>query len=284
VTALWDKSLGKTSDFITLIDGSRSRFAVPDGPPCEPDEIHTYYPKEVVSSAYYFSAIAIKVACPASVPAHLRGIVVSPSFWITFIPYTDTGLNHIPAAYFSPELLVTINFTQLGLDVTDSFGRTSKSTINIAVGLTDDIVDITSASNPVALFPGLKLVGGLSRNVRKRFDKPRASVLGLFTVRDLTPIRMLRFTNDLLIVDARFLLYRFHESRFGPITTGSIRSHIATLRIFDLYELTQWIVHADDHDKTVLDGFSSLGGLSSFVSTAFSAIFGTTLMLVIFGE
>jgi hypothetical protein len=59
---------------------------------------------------------------------------------------------------------------------------------------------------------------------------------------------------------------------------------IATLRIFDLYELMQWMVHADDHDKTVLDGFSSLGGLSSFVNTLFSAIFGTTLLLVMLGE
>jgi hypothetical protein len=92
------------------------------------------------------------------------------------------------------------------------------------VGLTDDMVDITSASSPVALFPGLKLVGGVSRNVRKRFDTPRASVLGLFTVRGFPPIRMLCFANDMLIVHAPLLLYDFHEPRCGPFSTGSIRS------------------------------------------------------------
>jgi hypothetical protein len=59
---------------------------------------------------------------------------------------------------------------------------------------------------------------------------------------------------------------------------------IATLRIFDLYELTQWIIDADNHDNTVLDGFSSLGGFSSFINTVFSVMFGTSLLLVAFGE
>ena len=59
---------------------------------------------------------------------------------------------------------------------------------------------------------------------------------------------------------------------------------IATLRLFDLYELTQWTIYADDHDKTVLEGFSSLGGFSSFINAIFSTIFGTTLLLVAFGE
>jgi hypothetical protein len=59
---------------------------------------------------------------------------------------------------------------------------------------------------------------------------------------------------------------------------------IATLRIFDLYELTQWIIDADNHDNTVLDGFSAFGGFSSFVDTVFSVMFGTSLLLVAFGE
>jgi hypothetical protein len=197
---------------------------VPDGPPCEPVGTHTYFPEEVVSSAYYFSAIAVKVVCPASIPTNLKGTVFSLLSWIAFMPPTGTGLKSVPAAYFSPELLVTFNFTTLGLNGMDSYGQTSKSAIYIVVGLTDDMMDITSASSAVALFPGLKLVGGLSRDIRKRFDTPRASVLGLFTVCGFPSIRMLCFANDMLIVHTLLLLYDFHESRCGPFSTGPIRS------------------------------------------------------------
>ena len=42
-------------------------------------------------------------------------------------------------------------------------------------------------------------------------------------------------------------------------------------QLFDLYELTQWIDLADDHDKAVLDNFNSLEfcQLAIFGITAF---------------
>ena len=62
------------------------------------------------------------------------------------------------------------------------------------------------------------------------------------------------------------------------------RADFASLRLYDLYEQSQWSIFSDYHDNTVLGGLTELGGFWSLQSVVFTALFGSSLMFVAFGE
>ena len=62
------------------------------------------------------------------------------------------------------------------------------------------------------------------------------------------------------------------------------RAEIASLRLYDLYEQSQWSIFSDYHDNTVLGGLTELGGFLSLQNVIFTALFGSSLMFVAFGE
>ena len=86
-----------------------------------------------------------------------------------------------PSPDVSPDLLVTINFTTLGM-FDDSLVDARMRTVSILVGLTNNTNDVVANTIPTPIFPGLNLAGNVSRRFKRRFVKPPLASWGIFTV------------------------------------------------------------------------------------------------------
>ena len=73
----------------------------------------------------------------------------------------------------------------------------------------------------------------------------------------------------------------------GPDTaagTDVVRAPgISTLRTFAMIDSSELVLTQDDREYSVLNGFSEIGGLWTFISGVFAAVFGSSLMRVLFG-
>jgi hypothetical protein len=79
-----------------------------------------------------------------------------------------------------PDLLITVNFTTLGINAT--FPSNSKfSAVSIVVGLHMDIWDVIRNTWPIPLLPDAHLVGGVIPTVREQFKWPALASLGGFS-------------------------------------------------------------------------------------------------------
>ena len=58
---------------------------------------------------------------------------------------------------------------------------------------------------------------------------------------------------------------------------------IATLRLSVMRDASQWDIIRDTKKNTFLSGFSKIGGLWTFLSGIFAAIFGSSLIRILFG-
>ena len=59
---------------------------------------------------------------------------------------------------------------------------------------------------------------------------------------------------------------------------------ISTLRIYVMVDNSEWVLVQDNRYKSVVRGFSDVGGLWTFLSGTFAMVFGISLMRVLFGE
>ena|SRR6266540_1382781 len=69
------------------------------------------------------------------------------------------------------------------------------------------------------------------------------------------------------------------------VTTPTIvrAPDVSTLRIVTPYQFGEWRIVQQTRDKSVLNGFGSVGGLWTFLGGIFTILFGTSIMRIIFG-
>jgi hypothetical protein len=79
-----------------------------------------------------------------------------------------------------PDLLVTINFTTLGINATFPSNCISR-TVSIVVGLHSDALDVIHNTLPIPLVPDAHLLGGVILTIRGQFKRPGLASLGLFS-------------------------------------------------------------------------------------------------------
>lgn len=186
-----------------------------------------------------------------------------------FCPSRREGLTareimSAPSPDVSPDLLVTVNFTTLQM-YDDSLVDARMRTVSILVGLTNNTNDVVSNTIPTPLFPGLNLVGNVSREFKRRFVKLPLSSWGIFSsstsflVTNLSP----------LFPDPSSLIPRSPD--------------IGTLRIFGQNDHSDWELHQDYRDKSAWRGLASVGGFWTFLNGAFVIVLGTPLGLFLFG-
>jgi hypothetical protein len=81
-----------------------------------------------------------------------------------------------------PALLVTVNFTTLGINATfpsDDEMVTIGSAVSIVVGLDLNILDVLRNTLPIALFPDAHLLAGVIPTIRQQFKRPALASLGV---------------------------------------------------------------------------------------------------------
>ena len=59
---------------------------------------------------------------------------------------------------------------------------------------------------------------------------------------------------------------------------------IATLRTFAMIDSSERLFIQDNREHSLVNGFSQIGGLWTFLSGLFSVVFGISLMRIIFGK
>ena len=79
-----------------------------------------------------------------------------------------------------PDLLVTVNFTALGINAT--FPANARyGTVSIVVGMHEDILDVIHNTWAVSLVPDMHVFGGVNRTIRQQFKRPGLASLGIFS-------------------------------------------------------------------------------------------------------
>jgi len=79
-----------------------------------------------------------------------------------------------------PDLLITVNFTTLGIDATFR-SNSLYSAVSIVVGLHMNTLDVIHNTWPIPLFRDAHLFGGVIRTVREQFKRPVLASLGVFS-------------------------------------------------------------------------------------------------------
>ncbi len=59
--------------------------------------------------------------------------------------------------------------------------------------------------------------------------------------------------------------------------------NVSTMRIFLQNDFTDWRITQDSQEKSVLKGFSVVGGLWAFFGSIFAALFGKSIVQTFFG-
>ena len=79
-----------------------------------------------------------------------------------------------------PDLLITVNFTTLGINATFPSNAIFRA-VSIVVGLTTNPLDVIHNTWPIPLVPDMHLLGGVIPTIRKQFKRPVLASLGVFS-------------------------------------------------------------------------------------------------------
>ena len=87
------------------------------------------------------------------------------------------GTNVISAFYLQSDLLITVNFTTLGIDST-ALSNSLDRTVSIVVGLQNNTADLLRNTQPIPLVPNVHLFGGVLTALRYAYKHPKLASLG----------------------------------------------------------------------------------------------------------
>ena len=180
-----------------------------------------------------------------------------------------------------PDLLITVNFTTLGINATSTY---RSRTVSIVVGMHDDTVDILRNTLPIPLVPDAHLLGGVLMNIRYEYRSPKLASLGAFS--SVRPSVYTSFTHILIMTHQtkKYLTSSVPFLTPDPLLNIPRDDNTATLRLYIQPDPTDWHVSIDYREKSILAGISALGGFWTVANGIFAIIFGTTLWWFLLGE
>ncbi|KAF8895219.1 hypothetical protein BD779DRAFT_1498193 [Infundibulicybe gibba] len=172
--------------------------------------------------------------------------------------------SHASAALNTPDLLVVVNFTALGM-VPTTLVDARMFAISVIVSMTRSTEDVVKNTEPIPLHPGSHILVSARRELRQQFSNLALSALGLFgSPRTFWVTKVTSILPD-----------------FSPLIPRD--NNTATLRIYLQNDMRDWVVVEDYREKAIWDGFASVGGFWTFFDGLFAIVFGSGLMLVVFG-
>ncbi|KIJ93337.1 hypothetical protein K443DRAFT_646228 [Laccaria amethystina LaAM-08-1] len=162
---------------------------------------------------------------------------------------------------YKPELLITLNFTGMGLQVS-TMGDLSTDSVQIIIGLTNDTRTVFERTVGTTIIPGVNLFGVMTWDFRQLLKRPHLSAFGsLFDSYETIAVsRMLSVYPDPLASESPLIQQGRDVSSFRV----KIQSDLSESKVLQEYR-----------SRSVLQGFSQVGGLWTFLTGVFAAIFGT---------
>lgn len=175
----------------------------------------------------------------------------------------------LPDPNFTPDLLITLNFTKIGLPV-DVMSDSYRNSVQIMIGLTNDTRTVVERTHGTTILPGVNLLGVITWDLRQLLKSPRLSAFAsLFDSYETIPVsRVLSVYPDPLASASPLIL----QGR-----------DVSTFRVIMQYDLSESRMLQDYRSRSVLQGFSQVGGLWTFLTGVFAAIFGSTIVRILFG-
>ncbi|KAF9448386.1 hypothetical protein P691DRAFT_49951 [Macrolepiota fuliginosa MF-IS2] len=157
----------------------------------------------------------------------------------------------------STDILVTVNFSRIPTSVDTSL-KTS-----VYIGMADSVDDVQASTPPMYLFPGARLHGIYQISIQERITNRRAAALGVAKYRSFVVTSV----------------YSLFPDTISPILADN---NTATLRV-SIVLPAEVPVEEEYYEKSVFNGFALLGGIWTIVNGLFAGMFGSTLLLVLFG-
>lgn len=90
-------------------------------------------------------------------------------------------ISPLPDRDARPDLLISIDYTKIGLPKDDLVSTTTNS-VEVYVGLTNNTFTAVYRTLPTTIPPGVNLMGTLSLELRQLYKNVGISALGLFAV------------------------------------------------------------------------------------------------------
>lgn len=202
-------------------------------------------------------------------------------FWFTNVVPVLEYFTHSPNIW--PDLLITVNFTTLGINTT-SLSNYGDKTVLIVVGMHDDTAEILRNTLPIPLVPDAHVLGGVLLNIRYQYSSPKFASLGALS--SVCPPVHIFFTYILIMVHQtnKYLTSSVPFLMPDPSSNIPRDNNTATLRLYIQPDSSDWRLSTDYREKSILAGISALGGFWIVANGIFATVFGTTLWWVLFGE
>ncbi|KAF9039113.1 hypothetical protein BJ165DRAFT_1496180 [Panaeolus papilionaceus] len=176
-----------------------------------------------------------------------------------------------------PDVLISIDFTMLGLSVDDGpvLANLWAFAVQVMPGLTSDINFVLRTSTPITMLPNTTHLGELELGIRQFFVHPALSGLGMFeSTKTVATARLKSLVPDPLAV--------FTEDADTGILPLPVGGNQATLRLFIPDAISDITIVQDYREKAVLDGFAVIGGLWTFLCAIFTILFGVSITRILF--
>ena len=90
-------------------------------------------------------------------------------------------ISPLPDRDARPDLLISIDYTKIGLPKDDIISTTANS-VEVYIGLTNDTLTAVYRTLPTTIPPGVNLMGTLSLELRQLYKNVGLSGLGMFAV------------------------------------------------------------------------------------------------------
>ncbi|PPQ69743.1 hypothetical protein CVT26_014018 [Gymnopilus dilepis] len=175
----------------------------------------------------------------------------------------------IPSPYITPDLLITVNFTALNISA-EGLDETAKKSVQIMIGFHNDTSRIVQTTQAMTLVPGINMLGCVTYELRQTFKNSFAPDLGLSNSYDTFAVSKMVYT----IPDP-----------LASTSSSSVKQSpdISTFRVFLQNDMSDLRTLQSYKEQDTLSGFAAVGGLWTFLSGIFAAIFGSSLLRILFG-
>jgi len=183
-----------------------------------------------------------------------------------------------------PDILVVVNFTALNISA-DSMANRGTNSVQVMLGLTGDIDKVVRNTTPTTLIPGVNLVGIADVfRIRQTYVKPEVSAFGLFNVSGLCIAGGKSLSSESQSFNTFLTTHMVHVWTEPAVSPSIPRADdMATIRIIQPYDFSDWDGTRDTRTKSFVAGFASLGGVWTLVDMFFRLLFGSFLMQILFG-
>jgi len=162
----------------------------------------------------------------------------------------------------TPDLLVSVDYDKLGLPLGDRLSVLHTAFVTVA--LTNNTAVVLRSTSPHPLVSRVHTLVDVYLQLRRIYRTIKMLSVGIFPSFDNY------FTAQLNVIGP------------DPFTTAAPNDNTASVRLFQHYDPSDWVIVEDHREDSIIGVFSSLGGIWTIVNGVFALVFGGS-MLIAFG-